>query len=285
MVVLYPDIIANTIYPDPESLDDLLGLLIKVCESDAVSAITEVIITINNLTIQTPKVETWSNQTEYELHIGPQAQQNKIHRLYVEEEEHAKKRMKKPYRLVKQGKIEIKPKRIFYIDPGLEGVHTATRYIKLLFKNDTENLPEYLQDIKLENFMILVSVIWKMDEKSRLTSDGRYDFCDFEGDNIIARLSHPVAQRIPELSFGFDNSNNYTYNIYTEENYLNHLDTIQKAVDEVAPGKYEVDPEDRELLLKIGYLKREGRLHVIPNPEEIIELKEKEERVLKEYYG
>jgi len=247
----------NTIYPDPESSELLLDILQGVCESDAVLVIGEFSVVINDILLQTPKIDVnnYSKPT-YELQSRVKAEVNKIARLYIEPERESRERLKVPeHNFIKES---------HYIEPGLQGVQKGIRYIKSLYKNDRETLPDYLKDEILEKFTISIEVIWKMDGKHYLRPNGTYDHIDSERDLINA------ISTSSEIKFFFSNNDNYM--IYASKDYLEHLNTIQKVLEQVAPGMFEADPMNRENLLEIGYLKRKDRLHIIPNEEERREL-------------
>ena len=248
----------NTIYPDPESSELLLDILLGVCESDAVLVIGEFSVLINDILLQTPKIDV-SNYSKpaYELQSGVKAEVNKISKLYIEPKQESRERLKIPeHKFIRES---------HYIEPGLQGVQKGIRYIKSLYKSDREPLPEYLKDEILKKFAVTIGVIWKMDEWKRDRNfEGNYDHIDSERDLITA------ISTSSEIKFFFSNNDNYM--IHTHEYYLEHLNTIQRVLEQVAPGMYEADPMNREDLLKIGFLKRENRMHVIPNEEERKEL-------------
>jgi len=248
----------NTVYPDPESSELLLDILQGVCESDAVLVIGEFSVLINDILLQTPKIDVNNySKPNYVLQSGKEAETNRIAKLYIEPEQESRERLRIPeHSFIRES---------HYIEPGLQGVQKGIRYIKSLFKSDRETLPEYLKDEILKKFVVSIEVIWKMDKwKMGENFKGNYDHIDSERDLITA------ISTSSEIKFFFSNNDNYM--IYASKYYLGHLNTIQRVLEQVAPGMYEADPMNREDLLEIGYLKRENRMHIIPNEEERKEL-------------
>ena len=248
----------NTVYPDPESSELLLDILQGVCESDAVLVIGEFSVLINDILLQPPKIDVNNySKPNYVLQSGKEAETNRIAKLYIEPEQESRERLRIPeHSFIRES---------HYIEPGLQGVQKGIRYIKSLYKSDRETLPEYLNNEILKKFAVTIEVIWKMDNWKRDQNfEGNYDHIDSERDLITA------ISTSSEIKFFFSNNDNYM--IYASKYYLGHLNTIQRVLEQVAPGMYEADPMNREDLLEIGYLKRENRMHIIPNEEERKEL-------------
>jgi len=213
--------------------------------------------------LQTPKIEVSNYQRpNYVLQNGVEAEANKIARLYIEPEHEARVRLKIPENTV--------IRESHYVEPGLQGIQKGIHYIILFLRDERENLPEFLKKLDRENFTISVGVIWKMDGYFYKNFEGNYDHIDYERDIILA-MSHP-----PEIKFFFSNNDNCM--IYANEDYLEHLNTIQKVLGQVAPGMFEADPMNREDLLEIGYLERKNRMHIIPNEERRRELEINEKK-------
>jgi len=264
----------NTIYPDPESRDILLQILLKVCESDVVSRIGQFTVRLDTLELQSPMVKGWDDRRSkeggsgYEFLTDKEAEQNKISGLFVENEEDAKERIKnlsyfKSYKTTKA----------YYIKPGLEGIRKAISYITDLYNYNRDNLPNHLRYIKLRHFSFSMGVIWKMNEHWTVR-DGVCDYISYEHDTLGCDSSDSG------FGFGFGNFGGDSLDIYYSPDYLEHLDAIQKILDEIAPGTYEADPLDRDELLQAGFLKREGRNHVKISMEEGDKLVENFDNIL-----
>jgi len=249
----------NTIYPDPESRDILLQILLKVCESDVVSRIGQFTVRLDTIELQSPKVDGSSYHEggeEYTFLTGKLAEDNKLSGLYVENEKEAKERIKN------LGYFRSsKTTSAFYIEPGLEGIRKAINYITSLYNDNRENLPNHLKDIELRHFTFSMGVIWKMNETWKIR-DGVCDYISYEHDTLGCGSDESG------FGFGFGNFGGDSLDIYYSPSYLDHLDAIQRIINDIAPGKYEADPLDREELLQAGFLKREGRNHVKISMEE-----------------
>ena len=138
----------------------MLYILQGVCESDAVLVIGEFSILINDILLQTPKIDVNNYfKPTYELQSKVKAEVNKIARLYIEPEQESRERLKIPeHSFIRES---------HYIEPGLQGVQKGIRYIKALYKNDRENLPDYSKEEILKKFVVSIEVIWKMDKWKR----------------------------------------------------------------------------------------------------------------------
>ncbi len=257
----------NTIYPDPESLDHLLQILLSVCESEIVSVIGQFNLFLDGITLESPRVEATNYMNpNYELQIGKEALQNKILNLTIEKEELARERIH-----VKNMK-SLSSTEFYYIEPGLEGIRKALNYIKWVCEHKEDQLPEYLKNIELTQFSFSIGVVWKMYEEHSKYPNGTFDNLGGEADSITATYNYPPTVDTP---FNFWFGNEYHHGIYGDKNYLIHIDMVQTVLDNLFPGKYEADPCDRDDLIKIGYLRRENRRHIIPKREEFFKLKEK----------
>ncbi len=256
----------NTVYPEPESLDILLRILLSVCESEAVSAITSIYVYLDDIVIKSPETEVTNyDNPDYKLQTGDKAQQNKILNLSIEKEDVALNR------LDNQNRTSIFTTKYYFIESGLEGVRKAVDCLNWIYNNKRKNLPEYLKDVDLTNFSFSVTVIWKMYEEDSKYPDGTFADLGGEADSITAVYNHPSVS----TPFYFWFSNDYYIKVYSDERYLKHLDIVQAVLDGIYPGKYEADPCDRDDLTNIGYLKREAGRHKVPSREESFKLEEK----------
>lgn len=252
----------NTIFPDPETREILLQIILKVCESDVIAAIGSFNFRLDTIEFQSPSVadtddEDWKkNNSKYDLHSDENAKKNKIAGLIVEKEEYARNRIAnlKYFR-------SNKTKKAYYIKPGLDGIRKGIGYIRQLYNNQKADLPEYLKNMKLQHFTFSAGVIWEMNVSFRQEREtGNYDFIDYERDNIEGSSD--------ESGFGFSFGNfGGDEDIYRSEYYLDHLNNITKVLDEVAPGKYMAGPDEMKDLLEYELLKKEGRKLVVGDEE------------------
>lgn len=248
----------NTIFPDPESQEILLEILLKICESDVVAAIGSFTITLNDIELQSPGVdgtEYLSDNDSFELQKGIDAERNKVAGLYVEKEAIVRKRHR-------EKALEL-DKALIYIEPGLSGIKKAVQIIQSSLKNERNNLPDYLQNLELKKFSFRMGVIWGMNKQWHKLPNGEYEYINYEHDYIEGK--HDFSG----CSFKFGNFGGDSFDILNSESYLNHLNAIQDVLDEVVPGNFEADPiDDRDNLIKSGVLKKEGRRHIVQNMED-----------------
>jgi len=237
----------NSIYPDPESKDILLQVLLKICESDVVAAIGCFHFWLDNIELRSPDAHGFLDDKEgerkYELKTGLAAKQNKLAGLYVEKEEETRNRISNS--VIKTS---------HYIEPGLNGIRKAISYIKSLYTEERDKLPRYLMKIKLKYFRFSIGVIWDMDRDIRVMEDGTFEFFHHERDDISGRFDQSGCL------INFYNSDKEYYYTYNKPYFINHLNKIQKILDEISPEKYEPHPEgEYYTLLKLGIINRKGR--------------------------
>jgi len=239
----------NSIYPDPESKDILLQILLKICESDVVAAIGCFHFWLDNIKLQSPDARGFDyasnndGERKYELKTGLNAKLNKLAGLYVEREEKARKR-------INNSVIEAS----YYIEPGLNGIRKAISYIKSLYKKERANLPHYLREINLKFFKFSIGVIWDMDKDRNMLKDGSFEFISYDRDSISGTCGPSGCW------FNFCNHDGWDYYLYNKPFFINHLNKIQKILDDLSPGKYEPRHEGGySTLQKFGIINRKGR--------------------------
>ncbi|NVM46444.1 MAG: hypothetical protein HWN79_16155 [Candidatus Lokiarchaeota archaeon] len=239
---------SNSIFPDPESQEILLEILLRICESDVVTIIGQFSASINNIELQSPKVigtESFEYAgKDYILHMSDTDKLNKIMGCYVEPYDIFQNRINDP-----RYKSSTK---FHYIEPGLEGIRKVVSYIRMLSKNRKEKLPEYLKTIKLKKFKFSIGVIWGMNRGWYEEDDGTFNSIDYI--NTIAGECG-----LSGCSLGFGNFGGDSWEIFRAEYYLKHLNMITKIMDEIAPDKYMAGPEDLPNLLEYGVIKKEKR--------------------------
>ncbi len=266
----------NTIYPDPESREVLFKILQRVCSSDVVAAIGKLTIWLDDIELQSPNVygkdyeDCKKDDSRYNLQTGMKADFNKITGLFVENEDDARKRIKESSEKRRYGR------QAYHIEPGLKGIKKAISYINSLYENKKRDIPDYLKSIDFKHFRFDIDVIWGMNRDWKKSKEGIYNYINNEHDGITAGSSPSGCY------FSFSNFGGDAYHIFASKSYLEHLNKIQKILDGIAPGIYEADPYDRDDLLKAGFLKREGRKHIIPNDNEAVIMEEKIEEILLE---
>ena len=239
----------NSIYPDPESRDILLKILLKICESDVVAAIGCFHFWLDNIKLQSPDAcgfdyaDNQEGERKYELKTGLDAKLNRLAGLYVEREEEARKR-------ISNSVIEAS----YYIEPGLNGIRKCISYIKSLYKEERDNLPRYLKEINLKYFKFSIGIIWDMTKDSNMMEDGVFEFFNHEQDSIDGIYGSSGCW------FNFSNYDGWDYYLYNKSFFINHLNKIQKILDGISPGKYEPRHEGGySTLLKFGIINRKGR--------------------------
>lgn len=258
----------STIYPDPKSGIILLQILLGVCESEAVTRIGEFSYGFNDEAYSSPRVEVSNYGTPYfELQQGKDAELNKLANLYVEPKDYAIKRFKEEFKnSVEMGYIE-NPVELKYIFPGLDGIRYAVSHLMDVLQN--RNPPTF--------YGVSIGVIWKLEESYLKLPNGSYDHIDYER-SVIQALSQSS-----KIRFAFSTSEIIS-EMYSYEEYLRHLDLIQKVLENIAPGKYEADPVDREDLLEAGFLKRDGWRHIVPKGEAKKTAEKKYREILRSKY-
>lgn len=244
---------SNSIFPDPESQKVLLEILLKVCESDVVTIIGQFYVSINNLELQSPRV-IGAERFEYEgedyiLRMSKADKINKIVGCYVEPYDVFLKRINDPS--FKRTYGNVNSNQVHYIEPGLVGIRKVVSYIRLLSENETEKLPEYLKTIELKKFNFSIGVIWGMNREWYEEDDGTFSSIDYD-----CKIKGECG--LSGCEFGFSNFGGDSYDIFRDEYYLKHLNTITKIIDEIAPDRYIAGPEDLPNLLDFGVIKKEG---------------------------
>lgn len=186
----------NLIFPNPQSREILLEMILRIYESGVISKIGEFTFLLDGIELQSPKVvgaSGYKNEDEpskFEFQSGAKAETNKLSGLYVEQKEDALKRIKKT--------SSLRHTQAFYIEPGLNGIKQAILYIRLIYNNQRDLLPDYLKNVELNHFKFYGGFIWKMNEK-REFRDGLCD--NISGDDTIN-----VSSIESDMFFGFGNS-------------------------------------------------------------------------------
>lgn len=245
-----PDIIdcsscPNAIFPNPESIELLLDILLKMCESDVVARIGTFDFWINydKLKLYCPPV-CGTADIYGEVDIIPSSNQdelNKISGLVILREETTS---------FSRRKAEINVS----LEPGLEGLRTAIKYVRSMANNQFEELPTEFHQIELRSMIVSLGVIWGMNEKWRRDEDGTYEGINYEHDYIRGEYRNSYAE------FTFGNFGGDSFDIFNSPPYLNHLNKIQKILDELAPGKYEPGPyEEYPDMINFGIFNRKER--------------------------
>ena len=116
----------NYIYPNPESREILLEMILRLYESDVVSRIGQFRFWLDGIELQSPGViGEWYYKDEkentFDLQRGQEAEDNKLSGFFVEKKE--------------EMLIRIKKNNIFSIEPGLNGIRQAIFYLKALYNN------------------------------------------------------------------------------------------------------------------------------------------------------
>jgi len=232
---------------DWSSRDILLQILLKLCESDAVTAIGCFHFWLDSIVLRSPDVcgfdyvSDIDKEGKYVLKSGVDAKQNKLAGLYVEKEEVAIKQRNKPFAE-------------YYIEPGLNGIRKVNSYIQSLYEEERKKLPPYLKDFNLKSFEFSIPVIWGMNKTKRIYEDNVFMFISEERDNIAGKCDSTGC------SFSFCDTIEENLNEYNEPYLINHLNKIQKILDEVAPKEFELRPEFLNIdLLNQGILNRKER--------------------------
>ena len=246
----------NLIYPNPASREILLEMILRVCESDVISRIGQFKFWLDDIELQSPIVygaggyKHKSENSRYNLQVGTKAELNKLSGLYVELKEDALERIIEPSWEGRHGLFICN--RVFYIEPGLNGIRKAIMYIRSLYSNQRNNLPDYLKELNLKHFGFSSGIIWRMNKDWGKSKDGIFESIDYERDRIGASSTESG------IEFGFGNFGGDSPDIYTSERYLTHLNKITEVLDGIAPGKYMAGPDEMEELLKVDVLKKEG---------------------------
>jgi len=97
----------NAVFPNPESLEILLEIILKICESDVVTRIGQFNFWLNDIEFQSPKIIGTDDYFHdryrkkegevYSLHNSKFDEMNKIAGLHVELKEKSIERFKRPY--------------------------------------------------------------------------------------------------------------------------------------------------------------------------------------------
>ncbi|KKM18834.1 hypothetical protein LCGC14_1661710 [marine sediment metagenome] len=239
----------NLIFPNPQSREILLEMILRIYESGVISRIGEFTFLFDRIELQSPKVvgesryKSKDDSSKYKFQSGEKAETNKLSGLYVEQKEDTLKRIKKT--------SSLRHVQTFYIEPGLNGIKQAIQYIRLLYNNQRDLLPDYLKDVEPHHFRFSGGVIWKMNEEWKI----RNGLCDnIDGDDTIG-----VSSIESDMFFGFGNFGGDSSDIFTSPRYLDHLNAITGVIDEIAPGKFIAGPEELAELLEFEVLKKIGR--------------------------
>jgi len=243
----------NSIFPNPESREILLEMILRVCESEVISRIGQFKFWLDEIELQSPNVSGHDSRKEFsrhELQSGTEAEVNKLSGLYVEAKEDALKRIKEPSWASTHGLFKCT--KAFYLEPGLIGIKQGIRYIRALYNNQREGLPDYIKNMELKHFGFSGGVIWKMDDEWRI-KDGFCDYISYEHDTI-GGSSTELGMGLGFGNFGGDSSD-----IYTSQCYLDHLNAITEIIDDIAPGRFIAGPDEMLELLEFDILKKEGR--------------------------
>ena len=242
---------SNAVFPDPESKEVLLEILLRVCESDVVVRIGQFSVSINNLEFQSPRVIGTDNFAyegkDYILRMSEADKINKVMGFYVEPHDVFLKRINDPKYKKTRGNLKF-----HYVEPGLVGIRKVVSYIRMLSENKVENLPEYLKPIKLKKFCFSILVLWSYNREFYEKKDG--NFICFESESTIEGKCG-----VSGCEFSFNNFGGDSWEIFRAENYFKHLNMITKIIDEIAPDRYIAGPEDLPNLLEYGVIKKEGR--------------------------
>lgn len=253
-----PDIIdcsscPHAIFPDPESLEVLMEILQKICESDVVAKIGYFSFWINRgqIYFDCPNVTgtDLDSLEDYDLRMSDQDEANKISGLVVLKEEEKEKRSNGFTTRIR-------------VVPGLEGIMTVIKFIKSMLHDNFDTLPNYFPQIRIKSVEFSLSIIWGMDKDRYIEDDGTYMYIGGEREYIKGEYYNTGS------SFTFGNEGGDSFEIFNSPRYINHLNKIQKILDDVVPGKYEPGPEEEYFgMLNCGIFNREGRKFVSTDKE------------------
>ncbi|KKM06692.1 hypothetical protein LCGC14_1741450 [marine sediment metagenome] len=161
----------NQVIPNPETRQLLVDIFLKICESDAVRAITSHSLQLDfsnssnmenfhtDIEFKSPYTHKFSNGGMYPPPLSTlfynndsQAKEDKIDGLFIESETTA------------SSKVEHESKNLRHtlhlLPPGLRGLRRAVSIIKAFYSRNPNTLPRFLHNRILKNFRLYASVIW-----------------------------------------------------------------------------------------------------------------------------
>ena len=95
---------------------------------------------------------------------------------------------------------------------------------------------------------------WDKDKENRKMEDGAFEFTDYDRDYISGRCD------LSGCWFAISSFDERDLKDFKEVSTINHLNGLQKILDEVAPEKFELRPEFLNLdLLNFGVVNRKER--------------------------
>lgn len=242
-----------------EARNILLQIVLKLCESDTVAAISSFAFWLDNVVLSSPSTrDAFSMYNEdfkgrYELRTDFGAVKNKLAGLYVIKE------IKTNYELREPNKPQFNPdwdeiEASYIIEPGLRGIKKCVRDITSLSRKERDDLPPQLKDMRLSYFRFTIGVVWDKDKENRITEDGAFEFMDHDRDYISGKCD------LSSCWLAISSFDERDLKDFKEVSTINHLNGLQKILDEVAPEKFELRPEFLNLdLLNLNVLQRKGR--------------------------
>lgn len=249
----------QTEYNLVESRNQLLQFLLKLCESDVVAAINSFTFWVDEIALSPPRamdlisMESIETKEKYELITDLDAIDNKLAGFYLLKENYPN------YQIMESDRSHINPdgeeiEISYFVESGLKGLKECVKDITSLNKGERGKLPSQLMDLPLNYFRFTIGVVWGKDKESRTREDGAIEFIDYDRDQISGRCD--------SLSFWFflGNIDEEVLKVFNQISYITHLNGIQKVLDDVALGRFNLRPELYNMdLLEIGILNRNER--------------------------
>lgn len=236
----------------------LLQIVLKLCESDAIAAISSINFWVDDIWLNTPSprdkisMESDDSREEYDLETDLDSVRNKLAGLYVKKGDYQEYQIKKDCHISNPDWQEVKVS--YYIEPGLKGIKRCVTDLALLNEGEKDKLPIFLRDLLMDYFRFTVGVVWEKNRDSRTSEDGAIIFTDYDSDYISGKCDSS------NFWFVISDRDDDSLKVFNTTPYVSHLNRIQKVLDDVEPKKFNIHPMYCNVdLLEMGVLNRNNK--------------------------
>jgi len=230
----------NEVVPNPQSRKLLLDIFLKICESEAVVAISGISMTLDfrgardkfsphrDITFRSSSCyhpqdrgSSIHQRDNYVFQTGIEAENDKLAGLFIERKEFTIEQMEREQLYWDKG--------LYLLPSGLRGIRKAISIIKSFFSRNYNSLPEAYRGRDLKNFSLDAYVVWKewaiyKDDPA----DGRIINGEFD---VISAQTEEMQLLLGGICEGGQQG---------RENGSKHFPSIQQVLNENWPDMFEV---------------------------------------------
>ena len=230
----------NEVVPNPESRQLLIDIFLKICESEAIKAITSHSLILDfkgskdmlafhtDIEFRSPeaygfnrRVDFCSDIANFDFKSGKDAETDKVAGLFIEHNAIALKHLEDEKKQFGNN--------LHLLPPGLHGIRRSIALLKSYYSRNFNNLPRFCQKTELRDFILRADVVWK--EWVRYQYDPEYGQVITGEHDEISADSKKMQLHLGSICEGGHQG---------RENGSKHYSGIQKVLDQNWPTLFEV---------------------------------------------